>query len=181
MKPHFLMAAFAALVLGFAASAPAKSSKDVVVVNLPNQPVPTRATGVTAVQNVNAPALQPFQARLMVNIAPGAEGTNGFVNIPTGKRLVIEYASAYGYAPLGQVLTFSVGTKIPGETNFTLHNLPATQQDTFGNTNAVFVAGSMVRLYADSPQLLLRVDRTAATGTVHASMSISGYLVDLPQ
>lgn len=164
-----------------AAPALAKGTKNVVVVNLPDQPVPTQATGVTAVQNVNRPALQPFQARVTVNVAPGDSGANAFVPVPSGKRLVIEYASAYGDAPLGQVLSFSVGTTIPGDTNFVEHDLPATQQSTFGNTDAVFVAGSPMRVYADTPQILLRVDRTAATGTVYASMSVSGYLVDLPQ
>lgn len=170
-----------ALCLLVAAPALADSSKNVVVVNLPSQPVPTQATGVTAVQNVDEPALQPFQARATANIAPGDSGTNAFVTIPSGKRLVIQYASAYGDAPSGQVLTFSVQTEIPGETNYTEHDVPAAQQNANGGTE-IFVAGSPVELYADSPQVLLRVDRNGATtGTVYASISISGYLVDLPQ
>lgn len=180
-KMRFLLPAFAALLLGFAATAPAKSTKNVVVVNPSDRPVPTRATGVTAVRNVNAPALQPFQARLTLDVAPGTEGTNGFVAVPAGKRLVIEYASAYGDTPAGQTLTFSIGTKLPGDTGFVAHDLPATQQSAVGNTGEIFVAGSMVRLYADSPQLLLRAERNAATGTAHASLSISDYLVALPQ
>lgn len=129
----------ALLCLLAAAPALATDTKNVIFVNPPDQPVPTQATGITSVQNVNEPALQPFQVRLTINVAPGDNGANVFLDVPAGKRLVIEYASAYGDAPAGQVLTFSVGTMIPGETNFTEHDLPATQQDAVGNTDMIFI------------------------------------------
>ncbi len=177
MRHH---SALASSVLGFtfmlAVAAPLSVQADptkVVVENTNSKPA--------LVQTVNGPASKAFQARVTLNVADGVGGANGFVTIPAGKRLVIEYASAWAQAPSGQIVNFSIQTMFNGDTAFTPHYLPAVQQNADVITQ-LFIAGSPVRLYADAPQVLLRVDRGSnVTGPVTAFISISGYLTDTPQ
>ena len=44
------------------------------------------------------PALQPFQAKVQIQLPPGQCCDNAFVDVPAGKLLVIEYASAWAFA-----------------------------------------------------------------------------------
>ena len=61
--------------------------------------------------DVDNPAKQPFQAAVEIKLPPGTGGENGFVQVPKGKRLVIEYASGEGFLPTGQKCLFSVITR----------------------------------------------------------------------
>jgi hypothetical protein len=155
------------------AAALADDTRKVVVENTASKPVP--------VQSVDSAAAHAFEATVTLNVADGVSGANGFVSIPAGKRLVIQYASAYGTAPSGQILNFSVQTMLTGDSVFTPHYLPAAQQNADVVTNT-FEAGTAVHLYCDTPQVLLRVDRgSVVMGPVTAFLSISGYLTDIPQ
>jgi hypothetical protein len=168
-----LASSMAGCALLLSVSAQADDAKKVMIENPASKPVP--------VQAVNGAASQAFQATVSLNVADGVSGANGFVSIPAGKRLVVQYASAWGQAPSGQLLTFSVQTMLTGDTVFTPHYLPVQQQAT-DVINQDFVAGSEVHLYCDTPQILLRVDRgSVITGAVTAFISISGYLTDIPQ
>jgi hypothetical protein len=122
-----------------------------------------------------AGADQPFQASVQINLAAGAEGGNAFVQIPTYKRLIIEYVSGNAVVPAGQTAQFSVFTSLTGATTGTEHLLLAQQRPSGGAR-----AGQAVRLYADpGTQVMLRVDRDSPSGSVMARMSLSGRLVDL--
>ena len=62
----------------------------------------------TEVCEVNNSDLQPFQERVEFTLEPGVGAWAGFVAVPAGKRLVIEYISGQAFLPIGQKATFSV-------------------------------------------------------------------------
>jgi hypothetical protein len=153
----------------------------VLVTNTPSQPVPVQLTGPWTVgisgsvqvassltnpvfvRNVND-AVQPFQSNAQT------------INVPAGKRLVIEDVS--GYAD-GSGLTggwFKVRTSVSG--SVTQHYIPASFA--YAGVGSNYVVGhEQVRLYAD---LGTTVD-VAFQGNVAATLdnfTISGYLVNVP-
>src|SRR5262245_49604671 len=163
--------ALAATSSGPAHGAPRAS--EVVVTNPANDPALVRI--VSSDEN---PARQPFQDKKQITLPDGQCCENAFVNVPFGKRLVIEYASASGSAGGNQWFTYEVGSTVNGETFFTKnHFLPVTQQVADGNT--VAVAGQQVRIYADGAFVMLRASRSGG-GQATVFMTVSGYLVDVP-
>jgi hypothetical protein len=121
----------------------------------------------------------PFQASANIDLPDGTGGQNGFVKVPDGKRLVIEYVSGEAFLPAGQNGVFSVITLVAGQTTGTEHHL-ATAAVKFGASD-IFRAGQVVRLYADpGTTVTLRADRDLAKGAGKARMSLSGQLVAVP-
>ncbi|MGB8910102.1 MAG: hypothetical protein WCC84_15260 [Candidatus Cybelea sp.] len=119
-----------------------------------------------------------FQAAVQIDLPNGTEGQNGFVAVPSGKRLVIEYVSGEAFLPTGQTCLFSVITTIGGASVGTSHYLVSYAMGNFGAPDC-FVAGQVVRLFADpGTTVMLRADRDAASGAGIARMSLSGQLVD---
>src|SRR4051794_10464429 len=64
--------------------------------------VANSASGPLAVAVTNAPVRRPFQARVNLDIPDGANANSERLNIPVGKRLVIENVSALTFGPQGQ-------------------------------------------------------------------------------
>src|SRR5262249_53272340 len=114
-----------------------------------------------------------------VTIDQGFVGQNGFVTVPAGKRLVVEYASARGFVPAGQKIVFSIDTNFDGEDVCEFHYVPFTQQFTSGHTPH-FIPAGQVLIYADSGSVILRCDRDNANGTGTFIFTISGHLLDVP-
>jgi hypothetical protein len=134
----------------------------------------------TPVCEVNNPDKHPFQASLQVSLPPGTEGQNGFVNVPAGKRLVIEYVSGQAFLPTGQKALFSVIVSLQGQNIGTWHYLESSAIGAFGSQDC-FQCGRMVRLYADpGTTVMLRTDRDSPAGTGLSRMSLSGHFVSVP-
>ncbi len=124
-------------------------------------------------------AAKPFQAAVEIQLPNGTEGQNGFVHVPSGKRLVIEYASGEAFVPTGQKALLSVITSLHGQQTGTRHYLQTTTAGSFGAPD-YFSAGQVVRLYADAgTTVMLRADRNNPTGSAIARLSISGELIDV--
>jgi len=154
------------------AAEPAPPSVRVRVVNPPSAPA--------LVRDVDARAREPFDAHFEIILPPGAGGQNAAVAIPSGKRLVIEHASARGQVPAGQQIEYTLWTKLT-TTSLLPHYLPVSQQYGVG-LETVFIAGGPVRLYGDgdSASVYVRADRSLAQGTATVRLSLSGYLEDEP-
>jgi hypothetical protein len=149
---------------------PAADPVLVRVLNNQARPVP--------VQDVDQPARSPFQKKVRIDLPAGQCCENGFVDVPAGKRLVIEYASALGLGSPGEAFNFEVGTILNGHLAFDEnHLLPVAQQQEDGTS----VAGQVVRIYADPgpSRVMLRASRSGA-GAAVAFMTVSGHLVSLP-
>ena len=146
--------------------------RDVVVANPANDPALVRV-----VADDSRRARQPYQAKMRILLPDGQCCDNAFPAIPPGKRLVIEYASAWGFANGQQDFNYEVGTRHEGETTFTTHYLPVVQQG--GGANTVAIAGQSMPLFGESANVMLRAGRSGA-GEATIWMTVSGYLVDVP-
>lgn len=191
--------AIAVLVLGAALPVLAQKPRDVNVVNTPTVNVgntpSVNVTSLPAVQignspnnplqvhDVATPSRAPFQTQQTIIVQDGFVGENGFVQVPQGKRLVIEYASAEAFVPLGQKLRFSVitQTNVPQQNPAnTRHFLPPAALGMSGDHDG-FTAGQVVKLFSDPGTIVdLRTDRDQPVGVVTVFFSISGYQEDAP-
>lgn len=134
----------------------------------------------TPVCEVNNPDRHPFQASVEISLPAGTEGQNGFVTVPAGKRLVIQYVSGQAFLPSGQKALFSVIVSLQGQKVGTTHYLESTVVGPFGSQDC-FQCGRMVQLYADAGNtVMLRTDRNSPAGAGLSRMSLSGHLVSVP-
>src|SRR5581483_2420431 len=73
------------------------------IANSPTDPVPVRDAATLT--------RTPFQTELTVEVKDSERMGSGFVAVPAGKRLVIEYASVISVANIGQALVFELVTQ----------------------------------------------------------------------
>ena len=172
----------AALMLGGTQEGQAqKKTQDVLVVNTAAEAVPVHV-GTTISDPVwvrdAAGVPERFQAGTLVNIPEGQLlGTGTVTTVPAGKRLVIEYVSANFQLPSTQAVVELVLQSPPGTVS---HYLTPIRTGVFG-THDLWSASQQLRLYADGgDQVLAALSRTGTTEAVSMSVSISGYLIDLP-
>ena len=93
-----LLSCFALLPVVRAAPSPS----NVNVVNTPNVNVVNTTASPVPIRDVDNPAIQPFQDQLDFTLDDGVvETCSSFPDVPTGRRLVIEYASAIATLPAG--------------------------------------------------------------------------------
>ncbi len=149
----------------------------VQVANSPTSPVPVRDAAM-----LNR---TPFQTQVTVEIKDTEIKGSGFVPVPAGKRLVIEYASVASVASTGQSLVFDLVTQSNNGTQPPVsvrHFLPTTVRGPgpLGGDEDLYIAGEVVKLFSDpGTSVETRAERGAAnSGNATAIFSISGYLED---
>jgi hypothetical protein len=141
--------------------------------------------GVVATRDTQIPALQPFQHGFELTL--GFNEINGAdsVVVPAGKRLVIQHASARVRLPFNQQpIDVKVETLPNGQSNFVSQQLVMTFQGEgcCGLPGDIYVGSEDVDLYADGgAKVFAEVSRNAGDGVAEGIVSISGYLVDVPQ
>jgi hypothetical protein len=129
---------------------------------------------LTIASTAGDPAKNAFQTKVLLRILPNEANTTPSIDIPSGKRFVIEYITINGYS------------NDPDDLFFPVHivtMLSSTQgsyqiQPVFFNR---FASGAdkQVKIYADAPKLFFAWQRMG-NGEAFMSVSLSGYLVDLP-
>jgi len=142
--------------------------KDVRVINTESMPAKVRDVD-------NAPR-HAVQARASCADDEGSCAVLIYV-VPSGKRLVIEYASMQAHATGAQISRMRVSTIVAGEE--ISHNLsPTPPAPTVDSETTI---GQVVRLYAD-PGTAVWVSGRPTNSSITASFvfTISGYLVDVP-
>ncbi len=188
LKTRLAAASLLFLALGLVISSPDSSTaqgggaKDVVVVNTPGQPVPTvvnnELTDAGFFRAADNPALQPFQANILMTCADGTTFVQdtGTV-VPPDKRLVIETVTAQAIVALGQHILINVRTLANGTD--AIHRLSLNQGMLGGGQS--YLATHAVRIYADeSSNVTIQAARDAAAGTCNVAVTISGHFVDVP-
>jgi len=123
---------------------------------------------------------QAFQRRLTLTIDPGSTQSQVSLDVPTGKRLVIEHASARVQGPTGQKYISYIHTGVyTNGSGAGIHWLVLSYQGTFSGID-VFTAAQPMRVYAEptTPPVIFLVTRTDTTGNTFGEATISGYLVD---
>ncbi len=175
------------LALGLVISSPDASQAQggaapVRVVNAIGEPVPTvvlnNLTDAGFFRAADNPALQPFQANILMTCADGTTFVQdtGTV-VPANKRLVIETVTAQAFVALGQHILINVRTLANGTD--AIHRL-SLNQGTLGD-GQLYLATHAVRFYADeSSNVTIQAARDAAAGTCNVQVTISGHLVDVP-
>ena len=137
-------------------------------------------------------ARKPFQVRFSAPIPVGGIAGNAVLNIPAGKRLVIENISAIARSQAGSRMQiqlfcyFDNGDGIGDLSDITFHRIALTDQGTF-NGVATSTANHKTLIFADeligtshfAVSMEARLD-TPATETASGQVTLSGYLEDLP-
>ena len=170
-----------ALVLIAPHCAEAAKPSDVIVINEPTDPVPTR--------DVDNPARRPVQASVA---APSGTltGPANFVlfTVPEGKRLVVEhFSSEVGIASTASVNRYVLGIASnpsePGLSSFAHFIAPSYHSPcgTCGEGGELFVASQPIRMYVNAGQALV-VNITFSGGVgpfAFGFFAISGYLINI--
>ena len=179
------------LLLGGGANITVSSAGNTITVAAPN--VLTRVahdntltgegTAASPLSAVSSDSLiQPFAVGGGFDIVPNsAFGAGVLTSVPTGKRLVIEQASARCILPLGQrAIVLRISTR-PSPTAFGEHDLVPIFAGDDASGSSVVTGSAAMKLYAHSgTEVVIQAQRGATTGIASCSFSISGFFVDLP-
>ena len=174
-------------VMAFVLVAPncaeAAKPSEVIVINEPTEPVPTR--------DVDNPVRQPVQASRAVGTG-FLTGPANFVlfTVPAGKHLIVEhFSSQVGIASETSVnryvLSIAPDPNQPGNTTFG-HFLAPTYHLPCGYTcqgdTELFIASQPIRMYVDAGHaLVVNISFTGAVGPYgFGFFAVTGYLVDVP-
>ena len=166
------------------------ASSEAVPTTVSNSPTVRLATGTSVtvnngennpvlVQNVND-GVTPFHQTVTSTIPNGSVSGSGIIAVPSGQRLVIEYASAFINVPTGQnIHQLDISTEIRGVR--VQHYLTRNSNGSSFGGSDVFTAGQQLRLYADGDTaVIFDVARNAASGSGSLAVTVSGYLVKIP-
>ena len=161
------------LLLGNGADADTRRPRphDVRVVNDSDEAVPVREIGHET--------REPFHRQFALDWPDGTDLSTATYSVPAGKRLVVEYASAWAYLPpAGQTMFVRITTTVGGSEAF--HTLALQKREDYGVLKQ-FEGAHLVRLYAD-PATTVHVAAGRQPGADMASctVTLSGYLVDVP-
>ncbi|MHC4626011.1 MAG: hypothetical protein ACYTDV_03425 [Planctomycetota bacterium] len=138
---------------------------DVKVVN--TEPVPVIVTNQTA--------FQPWQASFSLDLADGETSKMvSFPTIPAGKRLVIESITAQLLVLKEQIPYIQLMT------DGGYHYVALSNIGSYTEGQYVWMATHDLRLYAESNGVVRTLRAGGNTGVFFASLSLSGYLMDLP-
>ena len=139
----------------------------------PTVHVANSTLGPILVRDVDRPTAQPFEQEVDVAMSDGQGGENAFFTIPSGKLLVIEQVSAFGTAPAGQRLSFSILSRVLPDLTQRPHHLSSVQ-----DLQTFYVQSQQVRIYADA-NVGVRINRgTANTGIATATFVVTGHLIN---
>lgn len=150
--------------------------------------VQSSATAPLYVREVGGPAREPFQHQFSMVLSAGSLTSSQSITVPTGKWLVIEYASVK--ARMGTVnqkalayLTTWDSDGVPAR-----HNIPLTFIGEFPGTlphtavtRDVYMGSEPVSIYAPSDyNIYAAVERSIANMAASFLVTISGYLTATP-
>lgn len=139
----------------------------------PTVHVANSTLGPILVRDVDRATAQPFELEIDVAMSDGQGGENAFFTIPLGKLLVIEQVSAFGTAPSGQKLNFSILSRVLPDLTQRPKYLSSEQ-----DLQTFRVPSQQVRIYGDA-QAAVRIDRgTSNTGIASATFVVTGHLVN---
>jgi hypothetical protein len=169
------------------------------VVNAEAEAVPVRVTdapplsieGVASVQVTNTeaspvpvwnaahPALQPWQQSFDLSLAEGETSKQMTLDIPAGKRVVLEHVSTGLVVMPDQTPVVSFFGSNPSAAGV-VHTLHVENVGPWGNSiQSRWTASHSMKVYLDDA--LLRLSRAGGTtGPLFATVAFSGFLVDIP-
>ena len=134
---------------------------------------------VVDVRDVENPARTPFVVEGVVNFAVGTDLTE-LGEVPAGKRAVIEFISMVCQTIPPDTIIF-VLFAFPRANGFPHYFLPISKQGEPGNSIfQSWVAGQLVRIYADEGPISVQVARSSPNSSQSGcQVSISGHTIDV--
>jgi hypothetical protein len=137
--------------------------------------------GVVDVRDVENPARTPFVVEGTVDFQSGKILTE-LGEVPAGKRAVIEFISMVCQTQPPDTIIFVLFT-FPHENGFAQYFLPISKQGDPGNSIfQSWVAGQLVRIYADEGKIAIQVARSSPNPNQDRSgcqVNISGHTIDV--
>ena len=136
-----------------------------------------QAVQAALMRDVDNPAFQPFQAATSGRIFRGGYQSSVIAQVADGKRLVIEYVSAWITDFTDSAWALEIDTVQKGAAE--RHMIPVAQEMyVFGGYH--LIAAQPTRLYADpGSAVTVAVSRSGLVGASDVSFTVSGHLVDL--
>jgi len=171
------------LASGQKPDAPGGSNKPPQDVNVVNTPLPV--TGTVAIEipsdsplpvrDVDTFSRQPFHRRIQI---PAVE-SQGTIEVPAGKRLVLEYGSIdVTVEQQCRVAFMSIETSVGGA--IAPHIIPISSHVTIGTRN-VDLAGQQIKVYADPGTVATVSFAFSGDNCLPAGlMAVSGYFENVP-
>ncbi len=150
------------------------------IAGTPNVAVGNTEANPVPIRDVDNPARQPFQTVGGGQLPALTCGSSFTFAVPANKRLVIEFASAnVRIQAIGQIaevgIQTTVGLNLSGP-----YRVPLNRTGTVGSEER-FEGSQQMRVYHDTGTVFVGFGRTIpCAGIADFSVSISGYLVDLP-
>jgi hypothetical protein len=124
---------------------------------------------------------QSYHTKIVMSIFGGgpSSGTETSINVPEGKRMVIEGISATAEVPAGERATLQVLSYADGTAGSWIYQyIPLSDQGTFGT---ISVLSGNHKTYASAVgRITLRARPTWTGPNGSSSVMITGYLEDLP-
>lgn len=163
--------------------------ENVTVNNTPANPVPVMVqnptTAVTiqntpSVKAADNPAFQPYVQSGSHFDQIGSSDSISF-DVPAGKRLVIELVTVTLDLPTGQNQATNSLLLNEGSPRQVIHEMTSTAEGDNGGGSR-FVTTQTLRAYAEAGTgtVKIHIGRNSSASTFGWSVSVSGYLVDLP-
>jgi hypothetical protein len=165
-----------------------QAAQSVFIANTATDPVPVAVQGTTQISDVDRPARQPFQRQGVFFIDTNALAGADRIEIPAGKRLVLEYVAmttnprvetddGISLFMIARCATCWPGVADPGvPLRILLHNQGTTLNGQF----TALVGSQEIRLYADPGTTLSVVaQRDHVTGSsLFVNYTLVGHFVD---
>jgi hypothetical protein len=154
------------------------AGSQVAITNALTSPVPTR--------DVDGPAMQPFNYYATLDFSPGFAAAGALdpqpFTVPPGKRLIIEFVSAFAQVPGGQHVIF--GRIDTSQATANLIYLTMEHSATFfqaGNPVEGFVSTHPIfTVLEPNTQVSPTAARDSGTGAGFLQVHIAGHYVDIP-
>ena len=134
---------------------------------------PSDATNLS--DGIDLAVQEPYQKSATVTLSTGESGENVSIDVPSGKLFVIETVTVSGSAPSDQRISLGLMTHIAPDLVSRQHYLTAERQTINGET--YHRATHALKIYADTPYVYVRAERSSAPDTVTFRFMVSGYLV----
>lgn len=174
-----------AIIMSFCAfhssdAAANRRANSVTISNTTANPVPVNVQNQVGTKSADNPDFQPFDTSHSNSTGNSDQLTFSF-DVPAGKRLVIEFVTAYASVPPGQNIWFlTVQTTTPD--GATAHYIPVVAQGADVGGNSRFSAAQQTKMFAEAgtDHVGVAIARNSSTGSMSAGCSISGHLIDVP-
>lgn len=148
---------------------PSVSVANTPTVNVGNVPT-VKIDSAQTLKVVESSVREPFQVHVSVSSSDRFDGLNSF-DVPAGKRLVVEFVSAWLSKPGG--IFIEVGSNGPGI------NLPVQTLMKYANgyLDERYGASQEARLYATGTVRVLSAQNSNTTAGHFGAVTIAGYLI----